>query len=548
MTDRLDIAGIVAAADRAREALVACDRPTLLEAVAAALERERDRIVRTCADETALTPEELAPEFERMTGTLRMFAGLVREGSWVRAAIDTQASAGGGEQGEPGGPGGWRSPIGPGHDVRRMLIPLDGVVAVFGASNFPLAYGVCGGDTASALAAGCPVVVKEHPAHPRTGRLLAAVAREAIRQFDPDLVQDRPLETVGALGYVLDGGADTSVGAALIGCREVAAVGFTGSREGGLALEAIARERIREGERPIPVFAEMGSANRVVVCRHALANRGDAIARELAASILARHGQQCTKPGLISLAHDDRAGPAFVRTLARLLDSAPARRMLSPRVTDQYIERCRRLREVPSLLRATSREDPETHADGERRTVPMLFAGLGRDHGDLDRIQMFTPDDKGYWLNEEIFGPAAIVLGAHDWENLYYADPALVTTVYADEEDLEDLAEPDPSTGERAGPSFPVAHAIRTTGRFTFNTVPTGVRVAAGMVHGGPFPATNRPDTTAVGPFAIERWCRPVCFQNCPDALLPPELRDANPRGIGRLVNGEWTRAPVRRA
>jgi NADP-dependent aldehyde dehydrogenase len=493
-------------------------RSDLLDGIAAALDARRDEILVTCSQETGLTPAELAPEFARMVDTLRVFARAVREGSWVRAAIDRPRAV-------PA------DSIGPNHDVRRMLVPVDGVVAVFGASNFPLAYGVCGGDTASALGAGCSVVVKEHPAHPKTGRLLHDIAASVVKEK----------KSGDLLGYVgNEDPRDLSVAKSLVEHDHTAAVGFTGSRSGGMALDGLARNR----EKPIPVFAEMGSANRVVICRSALARRGTQIAAELAASIVARHGQQCTKPGLIVLEQDQRAGPAFVAELARLLDAAPPRRMLSQRVTDEYVEKCRRLRGIPLVTRATQREDPEVVVRGERRTVPMLFASMDEARGNLDALQMFTPDGRGYWLNEEVFGPAAVVIGSDGWENFYYADPALVTTVYAEPDDFSDLVD-DEEFGIPSQPAFRVRQAIRTTGRFTFNSVPTGVRVAHAMVHGGPFPATNRPDTTAVGPFAIERWCRPVCFQNCPQELLPPELQDSNPLGIMRIVDGEWTRAAI---
>lgn len=512
------------------------DRAQLLEAIAAALESRRDEIIGVCSQETALTPEELAPEFARMSGTLRLFARTLREGSWVNAAIDTTSPLA----------------IGPGHDVRRMLVPLDGVVAVFGASNFPLAYGVCGGDTASALAAGCPVVVKEHPAHPRTGRLLAEIANAAVAQIvtvtpvewnSPD---NRTESVIGhSIAYVNDPSGDTTVGANLVRCRDVCAVGFTGSREGGMALDAVARERMDTDGRSVPAYSEMGSANRVVIYPHALANRGKAIAAELAASILSRHGQQCTKPGLIRLPHDPAAGPAFVAELARLMDAAPPRRMVSLRVANRYVRQCRRLREVPALARVTTRADPETVVDGELRTVPMLFAAMDVEP---ESTLASTPESEGFWANEEIFGPAAIVLGTDagsiGWTLFWNADASLATTVFADPLDIQELLGCADDTGL---PYIALVGGLIRTGRLTFNTVPTGVRVCHAMVHGGPFPATNRPDTTAVGPYAIERWCRPVCFQNCSDQLLPPELQDANPLGIERIVNGVRTREPVKR-
>jgi NADP-dependent aldehyde dehydrogenase len=512
------------AARDAVDALAVADRPALLRAIAAAADAARAEIIATCADETALTPDELAPEFDRMTGTLRMFADLVEEGSWVRAALDTPF-----ESEPPAQAGGVADRplpvrlIGPNHDLRSMLVPL-GPVAVFGASNFPLAYGVLGGDTASALAAGCPVIVKEHPAHPRTGRLLVSTAEHALSRIAWH-VKVRPL------AYVEDSGADNAVGAALVRHLGVRAVGFTGSKAGGMALDAIGRQR----PRPIPVFAEMGSTNRVIVCAGALRTQGPAIARELAGSILSRHGQQCTKPGVILLEHDPVAGPAFIAELARLLDAAAPRRMLSPRILDQYIERCTQVGAIDGITIATKRPRPDALDGAERHAVPMLFAATDHDNArdDLEHFAVELSADGFATLTDEIFGPAAVVMSASGHENIIYADPALVTAIYAAEDDIADLA-------------WRLPLPLASTGRITFNSPTTGVRVATAMVHGGPFPATNVPHTTAVGPRAIERWCRPVCFQNCPDALLPPELQNANPRGILRTVNGIPTRDAIK--
>ncbi len=556
-----------AAAFAALANLPADSRAAILDAIAAALDLNRDHILQVASDETALTIEELTPEFARTTGTLSMFAALVRDGSWCRAAIDTVIQNPRGHAGatetaraqpphDPIGPGvtagvPYDQPIGPNHDLRSLLIPL-GPVAVFGSSNFPLAYGVCGGDTASALAAGCPVIIKEHPAHPKTGRLLAGIARAAIQnpRGNAGATKASPQQpTFGNLGapdhllqYIHnESPTDFSIAQQLVQHDNIKAVGFTGSIPGGLAIEKLARERTI----PIPVFAEMGSANRVVIYPAALKNRGPAIAAELAVSILARHGQQCTKPGLIALSGDRVAGPAFVAELARLLDAATPRRMLSARVTEEYVHRCRRLSAIPDLTIATDRTDPEAPANAERRTAPMLFAAMDFDRAryDLDALQMFTPEGRGYWLNDEIFGPAAIVFGGSGAENFCYASPALATTIYADPDDMDELLyrdDPEPPELE-----FWLQRLINTTGRITFNGPPTGVRVATSMVHGGPFPATNAPHTTAVGPRAIERWCRPLCYQNCPDALLPAELQNANPRALWRTVNGELTRSPI---
>jgi NADP-dependent aldehyde dehydrogenase len=493
-------------------------RATVMDAIAAALDPRRDEILRITADETALTIDELAPEFARMTGTLRMFAGLLREGSWVRAAIDPiqnprgHAGATGAAQGTtspgPSGPGvtaGVPNVIGPNHDIRRMLIPL-GPVAVFGSSNFPLAYGVCGGDTASALAAGCPVIVKEHPAHPRTGRLIASIAQQAVKAagFAAKL-----------LGYVRnEDPSNYSVASAIVQHPPIRAVGFTGSLRGGLAIEQMARSR----EIPIPAFAEMGSLNPVRITEAALESRGDQIADALADSMLARHGQQCTRPWLIFVPPPTAARRRFTKRFADRVAAAPIRDMLAPWIRDLYMSRVRSLARSKAIRVLAN--GPATR--GPRSAPAHLFGA---------RISNLPAA-----LLEEVFGPAAAIVDIAGFGDRRLPRPASLTwSIFCEPGELADAF----------GPAFESDVVSRRAGRIIFNGVPTGVRVASAMVHGGPFPATNRPDTTAVGPMAIERWCRPVCFQNCPDALLPPELRNANPRSILRLVNGIPTRDPI---
>jgi len=488
-------------------------RATVLESIAAALDTARRQIVSTASEETALTIDELDPEFDRMTGTLRMFAAIVREGSWVRAAISGSPSLWEGDGGRARAPqvsheNRASSPavpflIGPNHDVRSMLIPL-GPVAVFGSSNFPLAYGVCGGDTASAVAAGCPVIIKEHPAHPLTGRLLHTIAsRAATAAGAPD----------GLLGYIRNTDAsDFSAAESLIAHPAVRAVGFTGSTHAGLALERLARQR----SIPIPVFAEMGSNNVVVVTAAAAAARADQIAEELAASILQRFGQQCTRPGTI-IVELGESGTNFVNALAERINRSAGRDMLAPWVRDSYM---RRLAEVQACrgVRLAARCGDKASPRGAHAC---LFC--------IDELEMVTQSvfETHQTLRDEIFGPAAIVvrfpidkvtnLGLH---------ASLAYSVYFEPDEIS-------NANER---TFDAAnfHGLHSTGRIIFNGPPTGVRVAPGMVHGGPFPATNHPDTTAVGPRAIERWCRPICWQNAPQSLLPPELQDHNPLNIRR--------------
>jgi 2,5-dioxopentanoate dehydrogenase len=481
-------------------------RIPLLRRFAEKLHVRRHDILSVCQEETALTREELEPEFARMTGTLRMFAELLEEGSWVRAAIDTA----------PRDDAAKAACVGPPHDVRRMLLPIGQAAGVLGASNFPLAYGVCGGDTASALAAGLSVIVKEHPAHPNTGRLLAAIAHAAgtplayVTHEDPS-----NFHVVQELVDAVD------------------AIGFTGSREGGLAIEKLACKR------RIPTFCEMGSANLVILPEPAFRHWSpQLLAQHLGASILARVGQQCTKPGIILIDRKDSAeNLAFVAELAREMDNAEPRRMLSPTVLKRYRARCEEVlgrgRQLITrrLHLRTKREHPTVTRDGHELAVPMLFE-LGATFRDVEpgEIERYDCESEYFWqdctLLDEVFGPAALLVRSDISPNLDAPNypPSLAASTFVSE-----------------------WHHVAVRGRIVHNGVPTGVRVCHAMVHGGPFPATNVPHTTAVGPMAIERWCRPVCYQNCPDHLLPEELQDANPRGIMRIVDGVWTRTPARR-
>ncbi len=464
-------------------------RAEMLESVAASLDGARGDIVAVASQESALTPAELEPEFARMVGTLRLFAVTIRRGDWLGAAIDHPHD----------------HALGPNHDVRRMLVPL-GPVAVFGASNFPLAYGVCGGDTASALAAGCTVVVKEHPAHPKTGRLILARARAGLRNVGLD---------EALIGYIANTDpADLAPAQQLVQHPSIAAVGFTGSRRGGLAIDELARRR----PTPIPVFAEMGSVNPVLICPGAAAARAEAIAAMLADSILARFGQQCTCPGLIFVPDpgDDRAHPSakLIDVLGARLDAAPERNMLAPWICAAYARRVAEVAAVPGVGLIAGRADARAGSNRAARAAAFV-----------------TTADRFAWhaeLHEEVFGPAAVVVRTppEAFESLPL--PASLTlTIHCEAGSPQDLA-----LARRLLERF-----MPTAGRIIVNGVPTGVRVAESMVHGGPYPATNRPESTAVGPHAMGRWCRPVCWQDVPDALLPDVLKDGIPAHVPRTVD-----------
>jgi NADP-dependent aldehyde dehydrogenase len=457
------------------------ERAMLLDAMARELEEVERELVTRASLETGLAVERLEREFARTVFTLRMYAEIVREGSWVRAAIDRPARG--------AAPG-----TIPGHDVRRMLAPL-GPVAVFGASNFPLAYGVAGGDTASALAAGCPVIVKGHPSHPGTGAIAAGALARAV--------ETRGLDD-GVFSYLPSGGAgEMEVGALLVGHPLVRAVGFTGSFRGGMALDEAARRR----SVPIPVFAEMGSTNPVCVLPEAARERGAEIEQLLAGSILDSSGQQCTCPGIVFVL-DDAPGRKIASGLGARLEAARENVMLSRRVRDGYWKRAQECAGVAGVsctpsLEAFARAQPAASGPvvAPAGLLETTAAGFGA-----------APT-----LREEVFGPAALVVWCADVDEMLAAlggvVGSLTGTVIA-------------SAQENGAAGRVLSSLSARAGRVVFNGVPTGVRVAAGMVHGGPYPATNRPESTAVGAFALERWARPVCFQNVPQGMLPAGLRE----------------------
>jgi NADP-dependent aldehyde dehydrogenase len=440
-----------------------------------------DQLIDRAATETALSVGRLRGERSRTVRQLRLFAEVVDDGSWVDARIDT----------EP--------------DVRRMLVPL-GPVVVFGASNFPLAFSVAGGDTASALAAGCPVVFKAHPAHPGTAELVGRALRRAVDAAGlPEGV------------FSLVHGTGPEVGQRLVRHPLAEAVGFTGSHEAGRALFDAAMSR----PEPIPVYAEMGSVNPVFVLPSALENRGPQIAEALAESILLGVGQYCTNPGLI-VGREGKALAAFEAELADHIRSADPDSMLYPGLSEDFAEGARRLRDTPGV-----------EVVAESSTIPASERSEGRPVVFRTDASHFAAADH---LEDEVFGPSSLVVrAASDEELLGLArglEGQLTATLRATEEELRDY-------------DGLVQVLRRRVGRLIFNGVPTGVAVCPSMQHGGPYPATTDARSTSVGTAAIERFARPVAYQEFPEATLPPELRDRNERGIWRLVNGEWTQDDV---
>jgi NADP-dependent aldehyde dehydrogenase len=463
------------------------ERAALLEAIAAGLSALGPRLVEIVARETSLAGERIEAERDRTVRQLQRFAALVREGAWVEAVIDH-----GDQKRLPA-----KRP-----DLRRMLRPL-GPVAVFGASNFPLAYSTAGGDTASALAAGCPVVVKGHPAHPGTGELVAAVVSDAVRRL---------ALPPGTFSFLHAGGTrELEVGKELVRHPAIRAGGFTGSFAGGIALARIAAER----RQPIPFFAEMGSVNPVVVLPGALAHDPAGRAQMLFASFTSSVGQMCTCPGLVLYVRD-AAGYLFVRELDRLVQASRGGVMLTPRIRASFEQRIESLGRIDGVRVATTGGPRDAHL-----VAPVIL------HTTLSRFLL------AHELAEECFGPSTLLVACEDAKELERAAEhlpgSLTATLWA-------------ASDERALSRRVLAKLARIAGRVIHGGVPTGVEVAAAMVHGGPFPATTRPESTAVGPFAIRRWCRPVCYQDCPEELLPPELEEHNPLGIVRLVDGRLER------
>ena len=455
-------------------------RATFLESAAAAVADLGAPLIERAMSETGLPQARLEGERARTVGQLRLFADLVRSGAWVRATID------------PALPD--RRPS-PRPDLRRRHVAL-GPVAVFGASNFPLAFSVAGGDTASALAAGCPVVVKGHPAHPGTGELVARALRAAV-------VASGLHE--GVFSYLP--GPSSALGAALVADPRIKAVGFTGSRAGGLALMRIAAAR----PEPIPVYAEMSAINPVLLLPGALRARGAALASGFVQSLTLGAGQFCTNPGLlIGIASPEL--DAFAEAAGALIRESIPHTMLTADITSRFERTVATLADRPGVTVA---------ARG-------AAAGPGGAPAALLRTEAhrFLADPA---LAEEMFGPASLLVTAAG-----PAEMARVVTSLAGQ--LTATLHLDRADEHLAAGLVPLL--ARKAGRILANGWPTGVEVAPAMVHGGPFPATSDGRSTSVGTLAIERFLRPVCYQDLPDALLPPPLRPDNPWHLPRRIDG----------
>ncbi|MDQ2640633.1 MAG: aldehyde dehydrogenase (NADP(+)) [Pseudomonadota bacterium] len=466
------------------------ERAKFLERVADAIEGLGDALIERAVAETGLPTARLVGERGRTCGQLRLFAQVVREGSWVDARIDTALPD--------------RQPL-PRPDIRRMLVPL-GPVVVFGSSNFPLAFSTAGGDTASALAAGCSVVVKAHRAHPGTAELVAGAITRAVA--DSGL-------PAGVFSLVHGGGS--TVGTAMVRHPAAAAVGFTGSHTAGRALFNAAAAR----PHPIPVFAEMSSINPTFLLPDAMRTRGEAIAQGLFASFTMGVGQFCTKPGLV-FALKGKEADSLIATLSKLVSEGPAGTMLTGDIRRAFEENRKRVVSAAGVKTVAQSSAPVGGAGAQAQPSVAVT--------DAARF-LANPE-----LATEAFGPFTLVVLADDIAQMVACTRALegqlTATLQATEADLAAAGELLDAAG-------------RVAGRVIINGFPTGVEVCHAMNHGGPYPATTDARFTSVGTAAILRFARPVCYQGYTDAQLPPELRNANPRNIQRLLNGELTRKAV---
>jgi len=454
-----------------------------LEQIAAEIEALGEELIEICQQETALPEQRLLGERGRTCNQLRLFASVVREGSWVGARIDTAQPE--------------RKPI-PKSDIRLMHIPL-GPVAVFGASNFPLAFSVAGGDTASALAAGCPVIVKGHPAHPNTSELVGKAMLEAAQKCNmPD----------GIFSLLQGKAYETSI--KLVTHPIIKAVGFTGSYKGGKTLYNAVQKR----EVPIPVYAEMGSTNPVFILPEAMKKRGEAIAQGLAGSVTLGVGQFCTNPGLVLFQDIASQTSEFSVTLSQAIENHAGGTMLTNDIYNAYNNGTEVLEKTDGV-KLSSKSKVASNAS------PMIF------ETDVDTLL------KQPIISQEVFGPSTVIVKGNTKEALLKAaeelEGHLTVTIHADGSDIVEYAELFEILREKAG-------------RIILNGFPTGVEVCPSMMHGGPYPATTDSRSTSVGTLAIMRFARPMSFQDFPQELLPDELKTDNPLGIMRMVNGELKR------
>ena len=472
------------AAAQTFRASTGAQRAQLLRGIADAVEALGEELVHRAVSESGLPAGRITGERGRTCGQLRAFATLVEEGSWVRATIDEAMPE--------------RKPF-PRADLRKVLTAT-GPVAVFTASNFPLAFSTAGGDTAAALAAGCPVIVKAHPSHLGTNALVAGAIRDAVAAAGLP---------AGVFSSVQ---GSNDVGGRLVRHPRLTAVAFTGSLAGGTALTKLAAAR----EIPIPVYAEMGSVNPVFLLPQKLATDGPSLAAALAGSVCLGVGQFCTNPGLL-VCERGEAAAAFQEVFAKALQEQATGTMLNEGISEAFRQNRQRATDKPAVQLHYAAETEEGQWAGE----PALASVSGAD---------FLADAE---LQDEVFGPYTLLVECDGADEVLAVAKALhgqlTATVHGTDEELAAAGALCDALTEKAG-------------RVLFGGVPTGVEVCAAMHHGGPFPAATSARDTSVGVDAIYRFVRPVCYQNAPAALLPEALRDGNPLGILRRVNGQYVR------
>jgi 2,5-dioxopentanoate dehydrogenase len=464
------------------QAIPDISKADFLDRIAFEIEALGEELLQTTMQETNLPLARLTGERGRTTMQLRMFAQMLRDGHWVEATIDHAIAD--------------KTPPKP--DIRKMLVGI-GPVVVFGASNFPYAYSTAGGDTASALAAGCPVVVKAHPAHLKTSQLVAGAIQKAAAfcQMPEHVFQHTASDSF-------------ETGKALVQDPNTSAVGFTGSYSGGRALYDYAAAR----KNPIPVFSEMGSTNPVLLLPDTLSKNASSIAKQYAGSINLGVGQFCTNPGIL-LGIASEGLNEFIDQLGAEMNAVAPATMLHKGILVAYENKS-----AKALAHASvSQKTLQTSASDNQQANPILATVSG---------EVFIQDAL---LQEEVFGPFALVVQCKDLNELITAWQAitgqLTTTLMGTDQDF-------------ANHAALLQMAPYIAGRVLFNGVPTGVEVCPSMVHGGPFPASTDGRFTAVGINAVKRWVRPVSFQNCPAHLLPAALQEENPLGILRMVDGKY--------
>ncbi len=458
------------------------EKADFLETLAEVLEENRNEIVPVAVRESNLPEGRINGELGRTTGQIKLFAALVKEGSWVEATID------------PADPD--RLPL-PKADIRRFLTPI-GPVVVFGASNFPLAFSTAGGDTISALAAGCPVIYKAHPAHPDTSKKVADCIHKAI------LKTGFP---AAAFTHV-EGGIE--IGQELVRHPLAKAVAFTGSFTGGKALFDLANER----DEPIPVYAEMGSVNPVFTFPKKIQSQGAGLAKAFVGSLTLGAGQFCTNPGLIFV--PESQAESFTAAVSEELNTIASAPMLHQGIAKAYYESLQYM-QSRSELRWIKVAEPKHLINGNAALAEIKASDWLKDTA----------------FQKEVFGAFALMVVYKDEDELVEIAKSLhgqlTITLWAETEELLDQL-------------FLINLLEEKCGRLLFKGVPTGVEVGYAMLHGGPYPSTTNQASTSVGAYAIKRFARPIAFQDMPQELLPDALRDDNPLGIWRMVNGEWTK------